>query len=50
VYSTSVIMMVLSPDLNRVLLPSPHRLWLFIAQKADVLKDVSAPAAVLRTH
>jgi len=36
VYSTSVIMIVLSPDLNRVLLPSPHRIWLFTAWKADI--------------
>jgi len=49
VYSTGVIMIVLSPDLNRVLLSSPHRIRLFIAQIADILQDISPPAAVLRT-
>ena len=45
-----VIMIVLSPDLNRVLLSSPHWKGLFIApQETDIFRDIPAPAAVSRT-
>jgi hypothetical protein len=38
-------MIVLCPDLNRVLLSSPHRIRLFIAQQANIRLDISAKAA-----
>jgi hypothetical protein len=50
VYSTGVIMTALSPNLNRVY---SHRIRLFIVpqktQKTDILRDIPAPSAVVRT-